>query len=894
MKSMMTKSAFAVLASVCLTAGAEEIPTVTSVAKAGDSAGQTAFADGSKWSNGLPPGPGTNYVWSSQSYTLRTPDPGYDPYKTETSFAFPGESLEIAGGAVAHKMRGADKTLTWKNLIWNYAKGSYSQAAAPNSLARVLGKITVSANMQIACEPGTEEGKNHYDFSFENQFVGGADKTITVTHTKTNLLAEVPGYVRVSGDNSDFEGRWLVQNLHAEHRGIVLCLESANALGKTPDATDAAALTLANDGGISVSPALAQPFQPQNKGLTVKGDATVGGRLVSISNETWALGMPVSGNGRLEKTGSGKVRLRGQNLASRAALVSEGTLAISDGFSAADQATLSVEVASGATFAIEPLTTDGLTVAGVSLPSETLFVLPVDENGETVGKVTLDASCTWSSGLARIRVNGSLASVSAETKKEVLAVPVSVRTLTAADFFDVSEDGDVVHGFEIETKDGVQHVSVVLRPVVYTQPSASGDGSKWWFKTADGLWTDNQACHGGVDYVCTNAISFRTGSGQSDTSVVFPGASLTMTLGTLSLKQSDVFFTNLTLKAKANVSASGSGSQDKRQRIGGTLTLGGTRSDPIEFYGQSSQNCSIYADLRGDGVACFSIWSSATGEKAVGIFAELTGDNSRYTGSFIVDEKATSKTIARNDLTNMTLRVAKADSLGGRLSSFTYDALRLRPYAGLQPTASFTLDARNRGIYLDGGPCRFVVNEGCDLTVLETISYAGQLRKEGAGTLALGGDHRICSEAADAEPDGENNRLYVREGWIKPAGTNAFTNLKLVFGSAGGLRLDAEPTDAGVKAYGLFNAASDSFVLEGTSLPVKVDLANEPEKKFSVVLCTVKPAVATAIRGKLDLARPCKGFGLSQLTEDSVTIGGETYTRLTAEFARKGLMVVIR
>ena len=453
MKSMMTNSAFAALACVCLTAGAEEIPTVTSVEKKGDASGETAFADGSKWSNGLPPGPGTNYVWVG--YTFRTPDSGSTTYNSQTSFVFPGESLEIAGGAVAHKVRGADKTLTWKNLIWNYAKGYYSQAAAANSLARVLGKITVSANMKIACEPGTEEGKSNYDFSFENQFVGGVDKTITVTHTKTNQLVEAPGYVRVSGDNSDFEGRWLVQNLHAEHRGIVLCLESANALGKTPDAMDAAALTLANDGGISVSPTLAQPFLPQNKGLTVKGDATIGGRLVSISNETWALGMPISGSGRLEKTGSGKVRLRGQNLASRAALVSEGTLAIADGFSAADQATLSVEVASGATFAIEPLTTAGLTVAGVALPSETLFILPVDENGETVGKVTLDASCTWSSGRARICVNGSLASVSAETKKEVLAVPVSVRTLTAADFFDVSEDGDVVHGFEIETKDGV-------------------------------------------------------------------------------------------------------------------------------------------------------------------------------------------------------------------------------------------------------------------------------------------------------------------------------------------------------------------------------------------------------------------------------------------------------
>lgn len=882
----------AALVCACLSATGEEIPTVTSVEKAGDAAGVTAFADGTKWSNGLPPGPGTNYVWNS--YVLRTPDPGYAPYKSETSFAFPGESLEITAGAIAHKTRGADVTLTWPNLIWNYGKGNYSQAAAANSLGRVLGTITVKSDMKITCEPGTEEGKSHYDFSFENRFVGDAGKTITATHSKAGDLAEAPCFVRVSGDNADFEGRWLVQNVDAAHVGIVLCLESANALGKTPEAADAAALTLENDGGISVSPTLAQPFQPQYKGLTVKGDASVGGRLVSISNETWALGMPVSGSGRLMKTGSGKVRLRGQNLASRAALVAEGTLAISDGFSAADAATLSVEVASGATFAIEPLTTDGLTVAGVSLPPETLFVLPVGETGATVGKVTLDASCTWSSGPVRIRLDGSLASVSAETRVEVLAVPVSVRTLTAADVVDVSEGGgDVVHGFAVETTDGIQRVYVELRPVVYTQPTAAGDSSKWWFTTASGLWTDNQACHGGVDYVCTNSISFRTGAKQADTAVVFPGASLTMTWGILSLKQSDVFFTNLTLKAKSRVSASGSSSQDGRQRLGGTLTLGGTRSDPIEFYGQAAQNCSVYADLRGDGVACFAVWSSAKGENAVGVFAELTGDNSRYTGSFIVDEKASS-TLPRNDLTNMTLRVAAADSLGGRLSSFTYDALRLRPYAGLQPMASFTLDARNRGIYLDGGPCRFVMDEGVEWTVMETISYAGQLRKEGAGTLALGGDHRICSESAVVEPDGENSRLYVREGWIKPAGTNAFTDLKIVFGSAGGLRLDADPTDAGVKAYGLFNAATDTFVLEGGTLPVKVDLAREVEREFSVVLCTVRPAVAEAIRGKLDLARPCRGFGLSQLTEDSVTIGGETYTRLTATFARRGSCLIIR
>lgn len=242
----------------------------------------------------------------------------------------------------------------------------------------------------------------------------------------------------------------------------------------------------------------------------------------------------------------------------------------------------------------------------------------------------------------------------------------------------------------------------------------------------------------------------------------------------------------------------------------------------------------------------------------------------------------------------MTLRVAEAKSLGGRLSAFTYDALRIRPYAGLRPLSEMTLATLNRGIYLEGGPCRFVIDEGCDLTVMETVSYAGMLRKDGAGTLTLGGAHQICREGVVVDPDGTNNRLYVREGWLKPAGTNAFVNLKLTFGAEGGLRLDADPADPGVQTYGLLNAESDSFSLEGDMLPVRVDLSHTVEKSLSVVLCTVRPPVAEALRGKLRVAKPDRMLRLIQVVEDEIALDGEAYVRLTAEFGRLGFAVVVR
>lgn len=51
---------------------AEDKPTIYAKEGANDGSGQSSFSTGNGWSNGLPPGPGTNYVWNAR--TFRTPD----------------------------------------------------------------------------------------------------------------------------------------------------------------------------------------------------------------------------------------------------------------------------------------------------------------------------------------------------------------------------------------------------------------------------------------------------------------------------------------------------------------------------------------------------------------------------------------------------------------------------------------------------------------------------------------------------------------------------------------------------------------------------------------------------------------------------------------------------
>ena len=865
---------------------AEEIPTVYSTSGKGDGYSETSFLNGDRWENGLPPGPGTNYVWKGTN--LRTPDSSGSQYNGR-SFVFAGGQLTMAAGAIAQKTRGANVTLTWPLLIWSVS-GSYAQSCAPNTLARVCGTIQVDSDLTLASSPGSAPDLCHYDFSFENAFTHGEGKTITIKHYSQPSITFCTNIVRVSGDNSSYKGTWRVQNYSNTftEEGMVLCLESGTALGETSETFDPAALTLDCNGALSVAPELEQPFAPRNKGVTL---GPSGGRFTTVSNETWSLGMPVSGSGVLTKSGLGKVLLCGTYSATGAIAVEHGTLGLSSGFEAPNGLP-PVDLASGASFTVEPSCGSVLDLRNAALPAGTTFVIAHDAN--EIGRVSLAESCSLPQGPISVRFVRSGEPPTETVRREFLTVPVSVRELTAMDFVeDLSMKAltDPPRQFEVTVENGLQHVRVVLNPVVYKNAEAQNDNSRWWFTTVSAtvndedvyLWDDQKACHGGADYVITNQVSFRTGASQSNSSVIFPGASLTMTEGALALKQTNICFTNLVLRKNASVAASGSGAVDRKQWLAGRIEVGGTRSAPILFSGQKPQNCCVSADLVGDGFALFAIYSSANAQNAMEVFSELTGDNSRFTGAIFVDRKVPTGML-RNEQTNFVLRATSAASLGGARPTFLPDALCLRPYAAFQPINSMTLDEPNRGIYLDGSPCRFLVTNGIELVVKETITFAGRLRKEGTGTLALGGATVFAEGATETG-------ILVQEGWLKPLSAATCRDLEVQFSAAGGLCVDAVSTNDDVRAYGLLNVVEHSFDVES----LNVRLENPPEEsKFETVLCTVHPNAARRLREKIKVARPSPDLKVQGIREEEVEVDGVALKRFTVQVATSGLTVIFR
>ncbi len=234
----------------------------------------------------------------------------------------------------------------------------------------------------------------------------------------------------------------------------------------------------------------------------------------------------------------------------------------------------------------------------------------------------------------------------------------------------------------------------------------------------------------------------------------------------------------------------------------------------------------------------------------------LLGDNRGYTGriNFGYANSSTMTPLIEDNDETLELYFNNGWALGGDTPDWTYDAVRLNNYARLRPTESLTLSAKNRGIFVDGYG-RIVCDEAVDFTLMERLTYNGELLKRGAGTLSLGGEAPFFTTDGGTTPTANKNLLVIEEGALKPVSSEAFRGVDLRFAADTVLELDspADPT-AGVGKLGMdFTKAGSSLTIADTKLKTVLYPVPGTSRYRTTPICTVNTADLGMIDGKFEL-----------------------------------------
>ena len=248
---------------------------------------------------------------------------------------------------------------------------------------------------------------------------------------------------------------------------------------------------------------------------------------------------------------------------------------------------------------------------------------------------------------------------------------------------------------------------------------------------------------------------------------------------------------------------------------------------------------------------------------------ELSGDNSDWTGRAWVGCGRSAS--AKEGLTNLTLRVTSAASLGGARDAFTFDAVKIADTCTLAITDTATFDAANRGwCLMDGSTVSISSNK--TVTVSETVTFGGASKKTGAGALVLGGAAKFydsASDAATATPNGASFRIAA--GALGVTSAEALAGVDLAF--AAGTKLLVFP-----EAEGLTLSSAPTF--EGGTLPVELEIEDGYAAGAANILTL--PSSVPFDASTLSVAGK-KGYRISPVTartEGDTTTYGVTVSKL--------------
>jgi len=321
----------------------------------------------------------------------------------------------------------------------------------------------------------------------------------------------------------------------------------------------------------------------------------------------------------------------------------------------------------------------------------------------------------------------------------------------------------------------------------------------------------------------------------------------------------------------------------------------------VDFRAYNSNTLILEGEADGPGNINLLGWGGTSASKCSYM---LDGLNTNYTGSITL---STAEVRAEHhDLVEKfpTLYVKDGRNLGGRKEEFDPRALTLKTLGRLSVNDSSKVvlaKGLNRGVYIYG--CgRFHVTGNDVLDVQWPILISGRMRKEGDGTLVLGGGmkHELDDggELSDVPRSG-SNIFEVVEGKVKVAHADALSGLETSFAAGTSVELVFDSANADLVKYGIRNVTVDApFSLDasfGGKLPFSVDASSAlPPAPGTVVtngLITVKNAAAESVRSMLQVKRPWKNIS-SKLIELGDAETGTTTFALESRFV--GTVISVR
>lgn len=442
-------------------------------------------------------------------------------------------------------------------------------------------------------------------------------------------------------------------------------------------------------------------------------------------------------------------------------LVKEGTLILTDRFSAPENLQITVEsgarllsTRSGLFENFEVNCPDGGNIG--------VYVEFTPDTNETVPVTITNANFEVLPGrpLSVMLSQSQLHPLHTTNRLEVLRFSLPT-TLTAEDFVDVTDKkyGLPYTWFEIEEEQGPQVVYSVSRPVIYQETYSHNSYYRNQYVLSKGneiknedqivfgyMWTDHQVAHAGADYVVDYDYAKEHGTVVGSEfyvyswhgwkgETIFPGESLTIKNGYLWERSRKDVYTHLRVFPGMGVTSAGYSWGIGMSHLCGTLEFMGSYENPVRL--ESSKDIqphdfrltalAIDGEMIGDGWVQFQ----GNGFADSGIFST----NTAYTGGFTLSPSRV------DALTNQAVQIQHPYSLGGPLPEFNQKSFAVvKDYCGLCANTTMTLETPNRGIYFEKGTDFFRTPEGVQLTLREPLHAVEGFRKTGSGTLALGGD----------------------------------------------------------------------------------------------------------------------------------------------------------
>ena len=818
-----------------------------------DAGGKTSFTEGARWSDGKAPSADKDYLVAVPNYAnaqLRTPD----TTDASKSFSFAGRSLTIgtrAGVVGDANVAGYYLSKTVKGTVtvpdmrlvngyyWLGSEGDHYHNGAITVLSPEAAPFVIESETS---------GKRRFNF---NAALRGAQGTGL-------KLGGAP--MAFNGNNSGYLGSWRLYN------GTAVTIKNVNALGGVRPVYDADAITFDKARLVYTGTPNAELGAAQNIGVAV----TANGGEIGLT-QSLKFSADVTGPGVFTRRDTANCTLDCWATWTNAGLIHD-----SRGY---------LKVNSTAAFAPDcsVVVSNGFLVAG-DTSAYTFTNRVVFAGGGVSGGASVAADGTVTH--TTLRFEGPLEILqpiriamydfprgvyTRDTLFPQVEIPVSVRTVTPADFVPAFERGALSwNGLPrdpevvVTTADGVQTVSLRFDPVVCNSSTANPA----YFDTA-AHWSDGRAAHADADYVVSGNYDVRQcDNARATDTYVFPGRSLTLAGGTSSafygyvIKQRNVTFGDLRVYNRSALSIGGrSGTSGEQQNLNGRLTVKSTATGAsgFSFSGSMNRLCVVNATMDGTGSVNY------TGDCRY----RPTADNSGYTGVCQLNGGA-------------SLEFSDETNLGGNPAAFQAAAVEVAKDGVLRPLASCMLDDANRGLTVSNGVVE--VAAGLELTTKLQLTIRGgsTVRKTGPGTWAVGG---TCAKVSPA------GTVRVGEGVLKAAGAYGVAQAKLVFADGARYAIDCvSDSDDPRSTLGL--VALKDFTVEGASLPVTVIPPAEPAAVYRQALFTVSAAQADAVAAKLAVEKPT-GYKV-ELLRTETSVDGAAAVTISAKFSQEGMAVIVR